>query len=74
MELLSKVQMKTIEDLLVDAGSKISADDRHEAANILATLRYELRCDNHELHRLYALQINQKGEQDYAKHRKNRQG
>lgn len=57
MELLSKVQMKAIEDLLVDAGSKIQAEERHEAANVLATLRYELHCDNHQLHSLYAKQL-----------------
>ena len=57
MKLLNKVQMKAIEDLLVDAGSKISAEEKQNAANILATLRYELHCDNHHLHALYSKQL-----------------
>lgn len=54
---LSRIEIKAIQDVLVDAGSKLSKEELTEACNILATLRYKYSCDNHELHRMYSDEI-----------------
>lgn len=50
--MLTNNEMKAIQAVLVDGNAK--EDDY----SICATLRHELRCDNHQLHSLYAIQIN----------------
>ena len=50
--MLTNNELNAIKAVLVDGNAK----DEHY--NICATLRHELRCDNHQLHTLYAIQLN----------------
>ena len=56
--MLKPNEMKAIKAILVDGGSLTNTpkDELVKKIDILATLRSELRCDNHELHRLYSAQ------------------
>lgn len=50
--MLTNNEMNSIKAVLVDGNAK------EEDYNLCATLRHELRCDNHQLHALYAVQLN----------------
>lgn len=50
--MLTANELNAIKAVLVDGNA------RDEHYSICATLRHELRCDNHQLHTLYAMQIN----------------
>lgn len=54
--MLKQDEMKAIKAILIDGGI-LPKDELVLAQDILATLRSELRCDNHELHRLYSEQL-----------------
>lgn len=56
--MLTNIEMDAIRAVLVDGNAK--EDDY----NLCATLRHELRCDNHHLHTLYAIQINKKEKEE----------
>jgi hypothetical protein len=56
--MLTNIEMDAIRAVLVDGNAK--EDDY----NLCATLRHELRCDNHQLHTLYAIQINKTKEEE----------
>lgn len=59
--MLSKIEMIAIKNLLIDAGFKLSPEEKEEQRNILFDLRRRYKCDNHELHRMFSEQLNQKG-------------
>jgi hypothetical protein len=59
--MLSKNEIQAIEEVLVNGGSRVDKETLVKLCDLLATLRNELRCDNHELHRLYSMQ-KRKGE------------
>lgn len=56
--MLTNIEMDAIRAVLVDGNAK------DEDYSICATLRHELRCDNHQLHSLYAIQINKTKEEE----------
>jgi hypothetical protein len=56
--MLTNIEMDAIRAVLVDGNAK--EDDY----NLCATLRHELRCDNHQLHSLYAIQLNKTKEEE----------
>jgi hypothetical protein len=55
--MLKQDEMEAIKAVLVDGGTTTPKDELVKKIDILATLRSELRCDNHELHRLYSEQL-----------------
>ena len=56
--MLTANELNAIKAVLVDGNAK----DEHY--NICATLRHELRCDNHQLLTLYANHINKTNEEE----------
>jgi hypothetical protein len=58
--MLSEEEIQAIEEVLVNGGSRVDKEVLAKLCDLLATLRNELRCDNHELHRLYSLQKKEK--------------
>ena len=61
--MLKPDEMKAIKAILVDGGSLTNTpkDELVGMVDLLATLRSELRCDNHELHKLYSKQLKKSG-------------
>lgn len=60
--MLKPDEIIAIKAILVDGGSLTNTpkDELVVMVDILATLRSELRCDNHELHKLYSKQLKEK--------------